>query len=70
MTVGELMQKSGSSIYIVDGKNRYWMTPWDILFEVFKDCVIDNIEATDINELEITLKTQLVKKRRLTATKT
>lgn len=62
MTVGELMQKSCSSVHIVDDKKRYRITPWDILFEVFKDCVIDNIEAIESAELEITLKTQLVKK--------
>ena len=33
-----------------------------LFFEAFKDCVIDTVQASESCEIEITLKTQLVKK--------
>lgn len=62
MTVAELMQKTCASVVITDGKSRCEITPWNIFFEAFKDCVIDTVQAVGDSEIEITLKTQLVKK--------
>ena len=62
MTVKELMQKTCASVYIIDNKSKCELTPWNIFFEVFKDCIIDNINPISETEIEITLKTQLVKK--------
>ena len=62
MTVAELMEKTPVCVTIVDGKSKCDLTPWNIFYEAFKDCVIDTISPTYENDLEITLKTQLVKK--------
>lgn len=63
MTVKELLEKTAASVFIIDGKDRYPVTPWNIIYNAFRDCVIDCIEpSADNNGVEITLKTQLVKK--------
>ena len=62
MTVKELMQKTCANVYIVDGRSKCDLTPWNIFFEAFQNCIIDNINAISESEIEITLKTQLVKK--------
>lgn len=63
MTVKELMEKTAVCVTITDGKSRCDLTPWNIFYEAFKDCVIDSIcPSADGSDLDITLKTQLVKK--------
>lgn len=63
MTVKQLMEKTGVSVYIVDGKEKFIVTSWNILFDTFGDCLIDEIQpGIDGNSLEITLKKQLVRK--------
>lgn len=62
MTVAELMQKTCASVTIKDGNSKCELTPWNIFFEAFKDCIIDTVQASESCEIEITLKTQLVKK--------
>jgi hypothetical protein len=62
MTVRELLEKTPGNVIIVDGRSRCDVTPWNIFYDLVKDCVIDTITPTDANELEITLKTVLLKK--------
>lgn len=62
MTVKELINKTCSQVYVVDSNNKCYITPWNIFYEAFKDCIIDNIEAGNEGELLLTLKTQLIKK--------
>lgn len=62
MTVSELMQKTCATVVIKDNNSKCEITPWNIFFEAFKDCVIDTVQATADSEIEITLKTQLMKK--------
>lgn len=62
MTVKQLMEKSTASIYIVDNQQKILVTPWNIIYDAFQNCVIENIETGEkLNSLEITLKTQLVR---------
>lgn len=62
MTIKELMQKTCSSVYIVDDNNKCLLTPWNVFFEVFQDYVIDYVESAAEGDLYVTLKKQLVKK--------
>lgn len=62
MTVKELMEKTPVCVTIIDGKSKCDLTPWNIFYNTFKDCVIDTVSPTNDGDLEITLKTQLVKK--------
>jgi hypothetical protein len=62
MTVKELMEKTPVCVTIVDNNSRCELTPWNIFYNAFKDCVIDTVSPTATQDLEITLKTQLVKK--------
>lgn len=62
MTVKELLQKTPVCVTIVDGNCKCELTPWNIFYEVFQDCIIDTISPTATQDLEITLKKQLLKK--------
>ena len=48
MTVKQLIEKTAAPITIVDGNQKYFVSPWGLLYDTF-------------GNLEITLKTQLVK---------
>lgn len=61
MTLAQLMEQTASSVYIIDGKQRYWVSNWGLLYDAFKDCVINEIQGRDNGDLEITFKTQLVR---------
>lgn len=64
MTVKQLLEKTAASVYIVDGSQRHYVTPWNMIYNLFSDCVIDTIEpAATGAALEITLKTELVRER-------
>lgn len=63
MTVKELINKTPVCVTIVDGNSRCELTPWNIFFEVFQDCIIDTVSPTTSGDLEITLKTCLVKEK-------
>lgn len=62
MTVKELMEKTPVCVTITDGNSKCDLTQWNIFYNAFKDCVIDTISPTNNGDLEITLKTELVKK--------
>ena len=63
MTIKQLMEKTSVSVYIIDGKEKFIVTPWNILYDAFGDCIIDEIQpGIDGNSLEITLKNQLMRK--------
>ncbi len=62
MTVKELMEKTTVCITIVSVHNKCSLTHKDIFYNAFKDCIIDTISPTNNGDLEITLKTELVKK--------
>ena len=63
MTLKELVDKSCSFIYVKDGKNHLPVDVWSMLYDLLGDCMIDEIEIMqDGSELEVTLKTQLVRK--------
>lgn len=62
MTVKELLEKTPVNVTITDNGSKCRLTPWDIFYEAFKDCVIDTITPISAQDIEITLKTQLVKK--------
>lgn len=62
MTVKQLIEKTAAPVVIVDGKQKYFVSPWGLLYDAFGDCVIDDIQpSVDGDGLEITLKTQLVR---------
>lgn len=62
MTVKQLIEKTAAPVAIVDGKQKYFVSPWGLLYDTFGNCVINDIQpSADGNGLEITLKTQLVK---------
>ena len=63
MTIKELMEKTPNNIIIVDGQHKCNITQYSIFYDVFKDYVIDFIEADQNNNLLVTLKTQLIKKQ-------
>lgn len=62
MTVKQLMEMTVSPLYIMDGKQKYFISPWGLLYDTFGDCVVNDIQVgADGDGLEITLKTQLVR---------
>ena len=62
MTIKQLLEKTAASVYIVDGSQRHYVTPWNMIYNMFADCVIDTIEPGAAGDaLEITLKTELVR---------
>ena len=56
------MEKTPNNIIIVDGQHKCDITQYSIFYDVFKDYVIDFVEADQNNNLLVTLKTQLIKK--------
>lgn len=62
MTVKELIEKTATPVYIVDGKQKYFISAWGLLYDTFGNCVVNDIQpGADGDGLEITLKTQLVR---------
>ena len=61
MTVKQLLEKTCASVSIVDGKQKYFVSPWGLLYDTFGNCVVNEIQTDNDGNLEITLKTQLVK---------
>ena len=62
MTVKQLIEKTAVPVYIVDGKQKYYISAWGLLYDTFGDCVINDIQpGVDGDNLEITLKLQPVK---------
>ncbi len=62
MTVKQLIEKTTVPVIITDGLERYTIPTGGLIYNTFGDCVINDIQpSTSGNELEITLKTQLVR---------
>lgn len=62
MTVKELIEKTAAPVYIVDGKQKYFISAWGLLYDTFGNCVVNDIQPdADGDGLEITLKMQLVR---------
>ena len=62
MTVKQLLEKTCASVVIVDGPHKYPVSVWGLLYDAFGDCVVNDIQpGVNEGELEITLKTQLVR---------
>lgn len=62
MTVKELIEKTAAPVYIVDGKQKYFISAWGLLYDTFGNCVVNDIQpSADRDGLEITLKMQLVR---------
>lgn len=62
MTVKQLLEKTCANVSIVDGTHKYPVFAWGLIYDAFGDCVIDDIQpSADGGELEITLKTKLVR---------
>ena len=62
MTIKELLEKTPASVTIVDHNSECDITPWNVFYNAFKDCIIDTIDAAPDGGLHVTLKTELVKK--------
>lgn len=60
MTVRELIEKTPNAVRINDHGSTCDITPWNIFYDAFKNCVVDTISPVN-DVVEITLKTQLVK---------
>ena len=61
MTVKQLMEMTIFPLYIMDGKQKYFISPWGLLYDTFGNCVVNEIQTDNDGNLEITLKTQLVR---------
>lgn len=60
MTIKELLEKSVSPVFIVEGTDKFSVTPWNSIYTAFSSCVVDTIDANE-DKLEITLKKELVR---------
>lgn len=62
MTIKELIEKTPAAVYISDNGDRCRITPWNIFYKAFANCVVDTIDTTPDGDLIVTLKTELIRK--------